>query len=36
MRAEWAAELEDEDAWRVSVGHDPMWAEAIADLRTRT
>lgn len=34
MREEEAADLEAEDAWRVSAGLDPMWAEAIAELRS--
>lgn len=33
MRAEWVEELEQEDAWRVAHGHEPMWTEDIAELR---
>lgn len=33
MRAEWAQEMQDEDAWRVAHGHEPMWTAEIAELR---
>lgn len=33
MRAEWAQEMQDEDAWRVAHGQEPAWTTEIAELR---
>lgn len=33
MNAELAAEMEEDDAWRVAHGHEPQWTTDIAELR---